>query len=101
MYHLRSHSKSTSESPYPDFPDCKAELLYHFTCPQRGSESTMGGISREIREGKNPREEAESHGNEDTIEGYRLEMLAFLLVAENDRAVSMRATETSGRDEAW
>ena len=60
-----------------------------------------GGISREIREGKNPREEAESPGNEDTIEGYRLEMLAFLLVAENNRAVSMRATETSGRDEAW
>lgn len=61
----------------------------------------MGGIRREIREGKTPREEAESHGNEDTIEDCRLEMLAFLLVAENDRAVRMRATETSGRDEAW
>lgn len=101
MHHLRSHSKSTSESLNPDLPDCKAELLRHFTCLQRRSESTMGAIWREIREGKNPREEAESHGNEDTIEDYCLVMLAFLLVAGNARVVRMRVTETSSRNEAW
>ena len=101
MHHLRSHSKSTLEPLNPELPDCKAELLHHFTCLQRRSESTMQGIWREIREGKNPRKEAESHGNEDTIEDYSLVMLAFLLVAGNARAVRMRATETSSRDEAW
>ena len=61
----------------------------------------MGAIWREIREGKNPREEAGSHGNEDTIEDYCLVMLAFLLVAGNARVVRMRVTETSSRNEAW
>lgn len=68
MHHFESHRKSTLDSLNPDLPDCKAVLL-HCSRLERDSESAIVRIWREVREdGKNLRENAELHGNENKID---------------------------------
>lgn len=87
MHQLGSHRKSTLGSLNLDLPKCKALLLHCSTCLQREHHGKdLEGSQRGWQEPKRG-SRTKWEWKCDRREYYWAEMLVFLLVDENDRAV--------------